>query len=79
MSKRVTLRKPSNWSKPSEPPKPEGATGEDGGAERLAQILNVFKSLFSDQGFNGTANQDTAHATRKATHDHRSGVSSALY
>mgnify|MGYP001343368158 CR=1 FL=1 len=38
-------------------------------AERLAQIINVSKSLFSDQGFNGTTTKDIAHATRKATHD----------
>ena len=38
-------------------------------AEPLAQIINVSKSLFSDQGFSGTTTKDIAHATPKATHD----------
>ena len=69
MPKRATLRKPLNWSKPSEPPKPKARTAKMTAAERRAQIINVSKQLFSQKGFNGTTTKEIAQA---------SGISEAM-
>ena len=69
MPKRATLRKPLNWSKPSEPPKPKERSAKMTAAERRAQIINVSKQLFSQKGFNGTTTKEIAQA---------SGISEAM-
>jgi TetR/AcrR family transcriptional regulator len=69
MPKRVTLRKPLNWSKPSEPSKPKERSAKMTAAERRAQIINVSKQLFSQKGFNGTTTKEIAQA---------SGISEAM-
>ena len=69
MPKRATLRKPLNWSKPSEPPKPKERSAKMTAAERRAQIINVSKQLFSQKGFNGTTTKEIALA---------SGISEAM-
>ena len=38
-------------------------------AERRTQIINVSKSLFSDQGCNGMTTKEILHASPNATHD----------
>ena len=63
MPKRATLRKPSNWSKPSELPKPKARPAKMTAAERRAQIINVSKQLFSQKGFNGTTTKEIAQAS----------------
>lgn len=69
MPKRATLRKPLNWSKPSELPKPKARPAKMTAAERRAQIINVSKQLFSQKGFNGTTTKEIAQA---------SGISEAM-
>ena len=69
MPKRATSRKPLNWSKPSEPPKPKERSAKMTAAERRAQIINVSKQLFSQKGFNGTTTKEIAQA---------SGISEAM-
>jgi TetR/AcrR family transcriptional regulator len=69
MSKRATLKKPLNWSKPSESPKPDRRPTKMTAAERRAQIINVSKKLFSQKGFNGTTTKEIAQA---------SGISEAM-
>ena len=69
MSKRATLKKPLNWSKPSESPKPDRRPTKMTAAERRAQIINVSKKLFSERGFNGTTTKEIAQA---------SGISEAM-
>jgi TetR/AcrR family transcriptional regulator len=69
MPKRATLRKPLNWSKPSESAKPKGRPAKMTAAERRAQIINVSKQLFSQKGFNGTTTKEIAQA---------SGISEAM-
>jgi len=69
MPKRATLRKPLNWSKPSELPKPKARPAKMTAAQRRAQIINVSKQLFSQKGFNGTTTKEIAQA---------SGISEAM-